>query len=78
MSAGGNIAAGMAPVIRDDTDVELARQVLVAPATAPEFLTQSYRENASGYGLMRAGMECYWDHYLADDLDRRHPCASPL
>jgi len=58
--------------------VDIAMQILAAPTTAPAFSTDSYRENTSGFGLTRADMEYYWDHYLADDVDRRHPCASRL
>jgi acetyl esterase len=30
------------------------------------------------YGLTRANMEWYWDHYLNQPQDGQHPYASPL
>ncbi len=35
--------------------------------------TASYEENAAGYGLTRAAMGWFWDHYLGPDGDARPP-----
>ncbi len=78
-SAGGNLAAVIALRIRDEGGPKLAGQLLIYPVTdyhTPG--TQSYEENAEGYGLTRKGMEWFWDHYLADPGDAAHPYASPL
>ena len=36
------------------------------------------RDNAEGYLLTKAGMEWFWDHYLASPEDGKNPYASPL
>jgi acetyl esterase len=78
-SAGGNLAAVTALRCRDEGGPALAGQLLIYPVTdyhTPG--TPSYKENAEGYGLGRAGMEWFWDHYLADPSHASHPHASPL
>ena len=78
-SAGGNLAAVTALRCRDENGPALAGQLLIYPVTdyhTPG--TPSYDENAEGYGLSRAGMEWFWNHYLADASDAAHPHASPL
>ncbi|MBO0711201.1 MAG: alpha/beta hydrolase [Acetobacteraceae bacterium] len=79
-SAGGNLAAAVALMARDRGGPKLAYQLLIYPVTAPAQGTQSasYTENAEGYLLTRAGMEWFWDHYLALPEDGRNPYASPL
>lgn len=78
-SAGGNLAAVTALRIRDDGGPKMLGQLLIYPVTdhydpgAPSMI-----ENAEGYGLTRAGMIWFWDHYLADARDAAHPHASPL
>jgi acetyl esterase len=75
-SAGGNLAAVMALRARDD-GLPLAFQLLVYPVMDADLDTASYRENAEGYWLTRAGMAWFWDQYVPDG-DRFHPDASPL
>ncbi len=78
-SAGGNMAAVTAMRVRDEGGPALAGQLLIYPVT--DFHTPgtaSYRENAEGYGLTRAGMEWFWDHYLATPDDAANPLAAPL
>ena len=78
-SAGGNLAAVTALRCRDEGGPALAAQLLIYPVTdyhTPG--TPSYVENVEGYGLGRAGMEWFWDHYLADPSYASHPHASPL
>ncbi len=78
-SAGGNLAAVTALRIRDEGGPGLRAQLLIYPVTdywKPG--TPSYAENAEGYGLTRAGMEWFWDHYLASPEDARNPHAAPL
>ncbi|MCL2428347.1 MAG: alpha/beta hydrolase [Alphaproteobacteria bacterium] len=79
-SAGGNLAAAVALMARDRGGPKLAYQLLIYPVTAPAQGTQSasYTENADGYLLTRAGMEWFWNHYLAAPEDGRNPYASPL
>jgi acetyl esterase len=77
-SAGGNLAAGVSLLAarRDGPNVD--HQLLAYPVTNHAFGTDSYEENAQGYFLTRADMERFWNAYLGDDVDGRHPHASPL
>jgi acetyl esterase len=78
-SAGGNLAAVTALRIRDEGGPHLLGQLLIYPVTDTiEPGTPSMIENAEGYGLTRAGMAWFWNHYLADPADGRHPHASPM
>jgi acetyl esterase len=78
-SAGGNLAAVTALRIRDEGGPKLLGQLLIYPVTDHyEPGTPSMIENAEGYGLTRAGMIWFWDHYLADRRDAANPYASPL
>jgi acetyl esterase len=75
-SAGGGLAAVMALRCRD-ARLPLAHQSLVYPVTDHSFDTGSYASRAEGFGLTRAGMIWFWDHYLGG-ADGAHPDASPL
>ncbi len=78
-SAGGNLAAVTALRIRDEGGPSLLGQLLIYPVTdyyqpgAPSML-----QNAEGYGLTRAGMIWFWDHYLSSPADADSPHACPL
>jgi acetyl esterase len=78
-SAGGNLAAVTALRVRDESGPALLGQLLIYPVTDHyDPGTPSMTENAEGYGLTRAGMIWFWDHYLADTRDAANPYASPL
>ena len=78
-SAGGNLAAVTALRIRDEGGPKLLGQLLIYPvADYYDPGTPSMTENADGYGLTRAGMIWFWDHYLADTSHGADPHASPL
>lgn len=79
-SAGGNLAAATALMIRDRGLPALAGQVLLYPPLAPtrESSYPSLVENADGGTLTRGGMEWFWDHYLGPEQDGRDAYASPL
>jgi acetyl esterase len=78
-SAGGNLAAVTALRVRDEGGPLLLGQLLIYPVTDHyDPGTPSMVENAEGYGLSRAGMIWFWDHYLADPSDGANPYASPL
>jgi acetyl esterase len=74
-SAGGNLAAGISLRARDEK-VPLAYQLLIYPATRLDFDTDSYLNNADGYGLRRKGMMWFWDQYL-NAGDKNNPYAVP-
>ncbi|SEI48893.1 alpha/beta hydrolase fold domain-containing protein [Paraburkholderia diazotrophica] len=77
-SAGGNLAAVVALIAKDKATFALRHQVLLYPVTNHDFGTGSYRENGDGYYLTRAAMQWFWQHYLSDTRDGRHPYASPI
>lgn len=78
ISAGGNLAAGVALMARDRGGPAIRHQMLVVPVVERRFDTPSYTEKAEGYGLTRAAMQWYWDHYLRDGADAANPYAAPL
>jgi acetyl esterase len=77
-SAGGNLAAAVALVLRDEGGPALVHQLLIYPVTDRNFDTRSYLDNADGYNLTREAMRCYWRMYLRDDSDADDQRASPL
>ena len=78
-SAGGNLAAVTALRIRDEGGPHLLGQLLIYPVTEYyEPGTPSMVENAEGYGLTRAGMIWFWNHYLRSSADGTNPHASPF
>ncbi len=77
-SAGGNLAAAVSLMARDEHSPPLVFQLLIYPATNHAFDTASYHENAEGYWLSKDDMKWFWNHYLRDEEDGRNPYASPL
>jgi len=80
-SAGGNIAAVVAMLVRDRGGPALRHQLLVYPVTNRDFETESYRENAEGYMLTRDLMRWFWGHYMNDPSEAApttDPLAAPL
>jgi acetyl esterase len=77
-SAGGNLAAATALVLRDDGGPGLALQVLVYPVIDAACDTDSYTENATGGFLSAESMHWFWGHYLTDPTLGAEPTASPI
>lgn len=77
-SAGGNLAAAVALMLRDQGGPPLRLQLLIYPVTDAVFETGSYRENAEGFLLSRRAMQWFWDHYVPDPADRTLSYAAPL
>ena len=77
-SAGGNLTAAVALMVRDRRGPALRHQLLIYPVTDADFTRQSYRENAEGYLLTTKAMEWFWDHYVPDRAQRQEGYASPL
>jgi acetyl esterase len=77
-SAGGNLAAVVALMARDKSEISLAYQMLVYPVTNHSYATESYTENADGYLLTKDSMVWFWNHYLRNEEDGKNPYASPL
>jgi acetyl esterase len=78
-SAGGNMVAVTALMIRDKGGPALRGQLMFYPVT--DYFNSghlSYAENAEGYGLTAAGMRWFWGHYLNSESEAENPFASPL
>ena len=76
-SAGGNLAAAVALMIRDRAGIPLRYQLLAYPVTDAAMDTASYRENTS-HGLLPETMAWFWDLYVPEGVDRTDPYLSPL
>ena len=77
-SAGGNLAAVAALVVRDRGGPDIDRQVLVYPATSASDDWPSVAENGEGYFLTRSEMDWFGDQFFESALDARNPYAFPL
>lgn len=77
-SAGGNLAAVATLMARDRGGPDLAAQLLLYPVIAADFDTDSYRLFGRGFYNPRPALQWYWDQYVPQAADRRHPYASPL
>jgi len=75
-SAGANLAAAVALKARDH-QIELAFQFLIYPCLDRNFSTDSYRANATGYGLSTQAMQWFWEQYLQGNAHNDDPYAAP-
>ena len=75
-SAGGNLAAVVAQLLRDRGGPPIVRQVLIYPVCDGAMSTPSFHEN-DRYGLTPQSMAYYWAHYCPPGTDRMQPGASP-
>ena len=76
-SAGGNLAAVVAQMARDQGGPALAFQLLIYPATDFTAQTNSKEENATGYFLTKQDMTWFMNHYLPNEDQTTNPQASP-
>jgi acetyl esterase len=78
-SAGGNLAAVVSFMARDNGSPALRYQLLIYPVTdLSSFDTRSYREHGEEYILTKDSMEYYRGHYIKSEADALDPYASPL
>ena len=78
-SAGGNLAAVVAIMARDQDGPSLKYQLLMYPPTDVSSCdTGSYRDCADGYFLTKADGEWFGAQYLNCEDDRLNPLVSPL
>ena len=77
-SAGGNLAAAVAQMLRDNNAFKPVLQVLIYPAVDFAFDRPSCIENGQGYLLTLDSLRWFWDCYLAREEDGRQPYASPI
>lgn len=74
-SAGGNLAAVCALVLRGEITVRL--QILVYPVVDCDFDRRSYLEHATGMPLTRKDMIWFFDNYLLNGGQREDALVSP-
>jgi acetyl esterase len=77
-SAGGNLAAVVCLMARDQGVRVPLHQLLIYPITQFGFDTESYLEHAYAKPLDRATMKYFWKHYLAGGALAKDPYHSPL
>jgi acetyl esterase len=77
-SAGGNLAAVVCLMARERGRPNIRQQWLAYPVIDHAFDTASYHDNDAGYGLERASMQWFWNHYLGPEGDGANPFASPI
>ncbi|MGG7099502.1 alpha/beta hydrolase [Rhodococcus sp. 24CO] len=76
-SAGGNLAAVSAQLMRSDDAVNLVGQVLIYPVVDADLTRDSYVAN-SGVFLGAREMEWFFDHYCPDVDARTSPDLAPI
>jgi acetyl esterase len=78
-SAGGNLAAVVCQVVRDEGGPPIAYQALLYPGTDATMSQPSIREHADAPVLTRRKIEAFLGHYRGPDgLAARDPLLSPL
>lgn len=77
-SAGGNLTAVVAQMVRDQGGPNLVFQLMIYPATDFSAQLPSKIENAEGYFLTLEDMQWFEGHYLNSEADRFNPMASPM
>jgi acetyl esterase len=66
-SAGGNLAAAVAQVVRDEGGPRIDHQLLVYPVVTRDFGSRSYVSFAEGHYLTLAAMQHFWNLYTGDE-----------
>ncbi len=77
-SAGGNLAAVVAQVRRDQGRPPLRAQALIYPWTDLTMASPSVAEHANVGILTKSDMDAYRDHYCPEGTDITDPIVSPL
>jgi acetyl esterase len=77
-SAGGNLAAVIAQMARDNAGPPLVWQLLVYPAVDATMSFPSVQENGQGYLLTQDSIQYYYNHYVPEGTDRQHVRLSPF
>ncbi len=77
-SVGGNMAAVVSLMAKEQNTPKLRFQLLLWPVTDAKFDTGSYNEFAEGHFLTKGMMQWFWDSYTANASERAQIHASPL
>ena len=77
-SVGGNMAAVVSLMAKDQGTPAIKFQLLLWPVTDANFETASYNQYAEGHFLTKNMMKWFWDNYTTDAEQRAEIYASPL
>lgn len=77
-SAGGNLSAVVAMAARDRGFTAPLVQCLIYPVVDLRCVSPSIDQFASGFGLTKALIQWFGNHYVRDDADRLNVLGSPL
>jgi acetyl esterase len=77
-SVGGNMAAVVALMAKNNHGPKIKLQVLYWPVTDANFETASYNKYATGRFLSKSMMKWFWNNYAPNVAKRRDIYASPL
>lgn len=77
-SVGGNMAAVVALMAKEQKPRHCASSSLMWPVTNAQFDTGSYRQFAEGHFPTKGMMQWFWDNYTTDKAERAQIHASPL
>lgn len=77
-SVGGNMAAVVSLMAKEQNTPKLRFQLLLWPVTDAKFDTGSYNEFAEGHFLTKGMMQWFWDSYTTNASERAQIHASPL
>ncbi len=81
-SAGGNLAAVLCQMCRDNGDFSVTKQVLIYPVTNSDYSEKSPYESVHtkgvGYGLTAGRMRDYVAYYKSSDEDLKNPYFAPI
>jgi len=77
-SVGGNMAAVVSIMAKNEGQPKIRAQILLWPVTDANFETGSYNQFSNGYFLTKGMMKWFWDSYTTDESKRAEITASPL
>ncbi|CAI8894205.1 alpha/beta hydrolase [Pseudomonas sp. YuFO20] len=77
-SVGGNMAAVVALMAKEQKAPALRFQLLMWPVTNAGFDSGSYQQFAEGHFLTKGMMQWFWDNYTTNPAERAQIHASPL
>jgi acetyl esterase len=77
-SAGGNLAAVVSLMAKEQNGPAIAAQVLLYPVTALSYDTGSYKEFQQGFGLDRELMIWFGNYYINSEADTKNKYVAPL
>lgn len=77
-SVGGNMAAVVSQMAKDQGQPKIKFQLLLWPVTDANFETASYNQFAQGHFLTKPMMKWFWNAYTTKTDERQQRYASPL